>query len=116
MPDCVDRYTLYPMTELEVSDHERVTDGDAATALPLNDTCWGLDAPLSASEMAPVRVPLVVGVKVTEIVQLAPPSNSVPQLLVSAKSPLTLTLAKERLALPVFVSVTLFAEPVEFRA
>lgn len=71
---------------------------------------------LSVNVTAPVSVPAAVGVKVTEMVQLAPAARLDPQVLVSAKSPLTLTLVKERLALPVFVSVKASAWLVEFRS
>jgi hypothetical protein len=41
---------------------------------------------LSATDTVPVRVPVAVGVKVTEIVQLAPGPMLVPQVFVWAKS------------------------------
>ena len=59
---------------------EKVTAG--ATPVPLSDSCCGLAAALSVKVMAPVRVPVAVGVKVTEIVQTALAARLVPQLLV----------------------------------
>ena len=84
MPDCVDRYTLYPLTEVEDSVHESVTlcCTAAATAVPVSDTDCGLEAALSVSMMTPVHVPVAVGLNVTEIVQLAFTGKLVPQLLV----------------------------------
>ncbi len=70
---------------------------------------------MSANDSDPLRLPAEVGVKVTLMMQLAPAATAVPQLFVSAKAPLVCTLAKERLALPVLVSVTVSASLVEFR-
>jgi hypothetical protein len=47
-----------------------------------------------------------VGVNVTLIVQLLPAVTELPQLLVSAKSPLAAIPEIDRLAVPVFVSIT----------
>ena len=110
MPDWVDRYTLYPLTDVEDSVHERVTWGCvAATAVPVSDTACGLEAALSVSVIPPVNVPEAVGVNVTEIVQLALAARLDPQLLVSAKLPEAARLLIEREAVPVFFKVTLCA-------
>jgi negative regulator of sigma E activity len=58
---------------------------------------------------APLREPLVLGVNVTLRVQLALAATLVPQVLVWEKSPLTVMLLIVRVALPVFVRVTLCA-------
>ena len=58
---------------------------------------------------APLTAPLACGVKVTLIVQLAPPSSEAGQLLVSAKGWLVAMLLMLRLALPVLVNVTVWA-------
>jgi hypothetical protein len=55
--------------------------------VPLKAAVWGEPLALSVTVRVPVRAPAAVGVKVTEIVQLAPAATLVPQLLVSAKSP-----------------------------
>jgi hypothetical protein len=55
---------------------------------------------------APLRDPLALGVKVTLRVQLAPAAKLEPQVLVWAKSPLTVMLVIVRVALPVFFSAT----------
>ena len=57
----------------------------AATPVPLNVTCCGLDAALSVTVIVPVSVPVAVGVKVTEMVQLAPAGRLEGQAFVSAK-------------------------------
>ena len=61
---------------------ERLTTG--APPLPVRFTVWGLLGALSVMVMAPVRVPVTVGVNVTLIVQLVPAASAVPQLLVWA--------------------------------
>jgi len=48
----------------------------------------GLPGPLSATESVPFTVPVVVGLKVTLIVQLAVDATGAVQLSVSAKSAL----------------------------
>jgi hypothetical protein len=59
-----------------------------APPVPLSATVCGVPAALSVTESVPVRLPVVIGVKVTSIVQLAPGVRLSPQLLLSAKSPL----------------------------
>ena len=63
---------------------DKLTAGTAATAVPVSDTACGLEAALSVSVMPPVSVPAEVGLKVTEIVQLAFTARLVPQVLVCA--------------------------------
>ena len=88
-----------------------------ATPVPVRLMLCGLSPALSLSVTAAVRAPVAPGVKVTEIVQLAP-AASVPvallagiQVLVCAKSPLfaPLMLMLFRLsgALPLLVRVVL---------
>jgi hypothetical protein len=55
----------------------------------------------------PLREPLAVGVKVTLRVQLALAARLDPQVWVWEKSPLTVMLVMLRVALPVFLRVTL---------
>ena len=109
MPDCVDRYTLYPFTEVELSVQASATlcaPAAAAAPVPLNDTVCGLAAALSVNVIAPVSVPAAVGVKVTEMVQLALTARLDPQVLVSAKLPEAAMPLIDRAAVPVFVKVT----------
>ena len=80
-------------------------DAAAATAVPLSDTGCGLAAALSVNEIAPVSVPAAVGVKVTEMVQLAPAGRLEGQAVVSAKLPEAAMLLIERAAAPVFFKV-----------
>jgi hypothetical protein len=67
----------------------------------------GLSGALSVIVTCPVRVPTTAGVKVTEMLQLPPAGMDVPQLLVSAKSPLLapLTLMDEMASVPLPVLV-----------
>ena len=57
----------------------------------------------------PVRLPLAVGVNVTDIWQVPPAATDAPQLLVSAKSPGVEIVVMLSVALPAFVKVTLCA-------
>jgi hypothetical protein len=59
--------------------------------------------------MEPVRVPVVVGVKVTLIVQLAPGFTVAPQVFVWPNGPAAVMLATFRVPSPVFVSVAFMA-------
>ena len=83
----------------------------ATGAVPVPDrlTDWGLLAAPSVMVTEAARLPLAEGVKVTLIVQLAPATTELPQLLVWAKS---LALAPEiamlltlKAALPELVKV-----------
>ena len=65
-------------------------DGEKETAggvspVPLRETDCGLPLALSLMVTPPVALPLVCGVKVTLIVQLAPLASEAGQLLVCAK-------------------------------
>lgn len=62
------------------------------TPVPERLAVCGLLLPLSETVSVPWRVPVVVGVKVTWIVQLPAEARLVPQLFVWAKSPLAPTL------------------------
>jgi hypothetical protein len=68
---------------------------------------------LSAIVNAPVRLPAAVGVKVTEIVQLAPTATLEPQLLTWAKSPEAAIEVRVSAALPELISVTVCAALVD---
>ena len=65
--------------------------------------------------IVPFTVPLVPGVKATEIVQLAPAATLVLQLLLSEKLALAFMLVIARLAVPVLVSVMVWAGLVVLR-
>src|SRR5215467_12508247 len=56
--------------------------------VPVSATVCGLPLALSVTEIVPVREPLAVGVKVTEMVQFAATATDEPQVLVWLKSPL----------------------------
>src|SRR5438128_12375540 len=64
-----------------------VGESFAVVPIPLSVTFWGLPAALSVMLSAALRVPLVVGLKLTLIVQLAPAANELPQEVVREKSP-----------------------------
>ena len=76
------------------------------TPVPDKFTICGLPLPLSAIVSVPVRLPVAVGENVTLIAQLAPTTKLLPQVLVSTKSPLAVTLATAMSEAPVFVNVT----------
>jgi hypothetical protein len=84
---------------------ERLTTG--AVPVPVRLTVWVPGLALSVMVTPPVRVPAAVGLKVTLSVQLAPAARLEPQVLVWEKSPLAVMLVMLRVALPVFLSVTL---------
>ena len=81
--------------------------------MPVSATVCGLPAELSDTEMLACRVPDAVGLKVTLIAQLVAAASELPQLLVSAKSPLLvpvmLMLLIVNVALPELLSVTMLA-------
>jgi len=85
----------------------------AAAPVPVRLTICGLPAALSEILTAAVRVPAAVGVNVTLIVQLLFAATELPQVFVSAKSPVLtpvmLILVMLILALPVLLRVALCA-------
>jgi len=85
----------------------------AYTPEPLNGTFCGLPPPLSLTLTDAVLAPLAVGLKLTEMVQLAPAATAVPQLFVWLKSPglvpLILMDEIESDVAPLLVSLTVFA-------
>ena len=83
------------------------------TPVPARLTVCGLVPALSVIVTAPVRVPVVVGVKVTLMVQLDPAVTAPGQLLLWAKSPVAAMLEIVRSAVPVFVNETVCAGLVE---
>src|SRR5579863_5634266 len=86
----------------------------AAAPVPLKLAVCGLLEALSVTVRVPVAAPVAVGLKVTLIVQLLLAASEVPQLLVSAKAPLTaMLLMVMALEVPLF-SVTLCAVLVVF--
>ena len=52
------------------------------TPVPVSAAFWGLPLALSVTDRLPARVPVLVGVKLTLILQLAPATRLAPQLLV----------------------------------
>lgn len=83
---------------------ERLTAGPEGVPVPFRLTNWGLSPALSVSVTAPARVPVVVGVNVTLIVQLAPAARVAPQF-VAAKSPLDVMLLIFSTAFPAFITI-----------
>ena len=86
---------------------ERLTTGVPVPELPLRLIFCGLPVALSLTVTVPVRVPVVVGVKFTLIVQLVRAARDVPQVPSPArvKSPLTVMLLIVKVAVPLLVSV-----------
>jgi hypothetical protein len=82
---------------------------DAAAPVPERATDCRLPVALSEMVKVPGRVPVVVGLNVTLIVQFFPAATEPVQVLLSAKSPLAAIPEIARLAVPTFVSVTGFA-------
>jgi len=78
----------------------------ADVAVPLNITCCGLPAALSVNEIAPVRIPLELGVNMTRMEQLALTARLAPHVLVWAKSPEAAMLVIESAAVPLLDKVT----------
>src|ERR1700722_1257730 len=85
-------------------------DKGEVCAVPERGTNCGLPLALSATESEAFRVPVLVGLKITAMVQVAPALTCVPQLLVCEKScgfaPVIEIRERVRAAFPVFVSVT----------
>src|SRR6267143_2781421 len=80
-----------------------------ATPVPVSVTVCGLLESLSVMVTAAELVPAIAGLKVTLIAQLAPAANELPQVFVSAKSPLsapvTAMLVIDKAEVALFVSV-----------
>jgi hypothetical protein len=74
--------------------------------VPLRETECGLPAALSVIESVPLRLPEMVGVRVTLMVQSAPGARVGPQLSVSAKFTLAAMLEILNVAVPELVRVT----------
>ena len=77
--------------------------------VPCSEIVCGLLGALSVIEIEPVTVPIVVGLKVTDIVQLLPGFTVAPQFEVSPNGPLIAPFEIYRVPRPVFVSVTVCA-------
>jgi hypothetical protein len=90
-----------------------VGESFAVVPIPLRLTFCGLPAALSEMLSAAVRVPEAVGLKVTLMLQLAPAAKEVPHVWVWAKSaaliPTIAMALMVRVAVPVFLSATIFA-------
>jgi hypothetical protein len=56
-----------------------------ATPVPLRETVCGLSLALSTTESVPFKLPVLLGVKVTSMVQLAPDTRVGSQVVVSPK-------------------------------
>jgi hypothetical protein len=80
----------------------------AAAPVPVNETVCGLPAALSVTVSVPVRVPACVGVNTTLMLH-DPGGRLAPQLFVWEKSPEVEMPEIVSVALPPFVSVTVFA-------
>jgi hypothetical protein len=81
----------------------------APVPVPVNETVCGLPGALSATESVPVRVPVAVGVNVTEILQFEPAASVVEQVFVCAKSPVREIPMPVNVDVPSLYSVTICA-------
>ncbi len=77
--------------------------------VPLSETLCGLPAASSLIVIEPLRAPVAVGRNVTLTVQLVPAASELPQLFDWAKSPDAAIEVMLNAALPVLLSVTLWA-------
>lgn len=89
--------------------------GSAPSPVPLRETVWAPDDALSVTVKVPVRERMAVGVNVTVTAQLVPALSEPAQVLVSEKSPPTVMPLSVRVAVPVFVTVTVWAALAEPR-
>jgi hypothetical protein len=86
----------------------------AVTPMPVREIVCGLLAALSTKLTEPTALPAVVGVKVTLMVQIPPAATGEPQVLVWAKGAVAVIELRVRVAVPLFVTVTVCAALVEF--
>jgi len=100
---------LVPAVTLPNESEEEAACRVAADPVPLRDTSCGLEAALSVRVIAPLRVPVAVGVKVTEMVQEALTARLEPQRLVWAKSPEAAIAEIASAAVPLLVRVMVWA-------
>jgi hypothetical protein len=77
--------------------------------LPLRLIVCGLPEPEEVTVMDPARVPVAVGLKVTEIVQVAFSARVVPHVVVRLKSPVAAEIDIPLIAPLLAVSVTTWA-------
>lgn len=89
----------------------------AAGPIPVPErlTTAGLFVVFDTTVSLPVRVPRVMGLKLTLMAQLFPAATPDPQLFVCTKSPVVL-ISSNKVLLPVFVTVTGWLELVEPKA
>jgi hypothetical protein len=86
----------------------------AVTPVPVSEIVCGLLAALSTKVTEPTALPAVVGVKVTLMVQSPPAATGELQVLVCAKGPVAVIELRFRVAVPLFVTVTVSTALVEF--
>jgi hypothetical protein len=80
--------------------------------VPLRETVCGLPGALSVTDSVPVRAPVVPGVNVTSIWQLAPDTRFTPQVLVSLKFAVLEIFPIFKVVVPKSLSVINQGEPV----
>jgi hypothetical protein len=102
-----------PVTEVKLSEAgvSEATGASGAVPVPLRLVVCGDPEALSATERVAVKLAAEAGVKMTEIEQLEPADNELPQVLVWLKSagfgPATVIPLMSSVALPGFDSVML---------
>lgn len=100
------------MTVLGFAEVVTVVELLADVPVPVNETDCGLPGALSVTVRVPSRVPVVVGLNVTETVQFAPVLSDDGlngQVLVCAKSPVVPIAVIVKGAVPLLVMVTVCA-------
>lgn len=103
-----------PIKREEFFDETEPTGGQIYFPVPCNDTVCGELVALSRTANLAVRKPTAVGLNVTLIVQLALAARLPPQVLLGeakspASAPVNVMLLIFSVAVPVFLSVTVFA-------
>jgi hypothetical protein len=76
------------------------------TPVPCRLIVWAFASTLSVTVMLPVRLPVVVGVKVTVMTQAAPPASEDPQVFVCVKSPVAGATVNDTALVLVFRTLT----------
>jgi len=87
----------------------------AETPVPVSETVCALPLASSVTERAPVREPVAVGMKVTEMVQVPAAATVAPHVLVWLKSPLAAMAVMFRVADPELARVTTCAVLAVFK-
>ena len=103
MVNWADPVPIKTVEELDAAESEKFE-----SPVPVSEMACGVLAASSAMLTEPVLAPVPVGVNVMETTQLALTARLVPQVFVSAKSPVDVMLVMFNVPFPVLVTVTFF--------